>query len=40
MEYINNFLEYLEVIKKHSENTINSYKIDLMDFLELELLQL
>ncbi|MBQ2873259.1 MAG: tyrosine-type recombinase/integrase [Bacilli bacterium] len=32
MNHILDFLEYLEVIKKHSENTINSYKIDLIDF--------
>ena len=32
MNYILDFLEYLHVIKKHSENTINSYKIDLLDF--------
>ena len=34
MKYIDNFLEYLYVIKKHSEHTINNYKIDLIDFLE------
>lgn len=34
MKYIENFLEYLYVIKKHSEHTINNYKIDLEDFLE------
>lgn len=34
MKYIDSFLEYLEVIKKHSVNTINNYKIDLIDFLE------
>ena len=33
MNYILDFLEYLYVIKKHSENTINSYRIDLLDFL-------
>lgn len=32
MNHILDFLEYLRVIKKHSENTINSYKIDLLDF--------
>ena len=34
MKYILEFLEYLDVIKKHSVNTINSYQIDLLDFLE------
>lgn len=34
MKYINEFLEYLEVIKKHSINTINNYRIDLIDFYE------
>lgn len=34
MKYILNFLEYLEVIKKHSEHTIRNYQIDLLDFLE------
>lgn len=34
MKYIDSFLEYLYVIKKHSEHTINNYKIDLVDFLE------
>ena len=33
MKYIEDFLEYLEVIKKHSQHTINNYKIDLEDFL-------
>ena len=32
MNYILDFLEYLRVIKKHSENTVNSYKKDLLDF--------
>lgn len=32
MVEINNFLEYLQVIKKHSDNTINSYKKDLLEF--------
>lgn len=35
MKYINDFLEYLTVIKKHSDNTINSYKIDLIEFYEI-----
>lgn len=34
MKYIDEFIEYLQVIKKHSENTINGYRIDLLDFLE------
>ena len=33
MKYIEDFLEYILVIKKHSEHTINNYKIDLEDFL-------
>ena len=36
MKYIDEFLEYLYIIKKHSEHTINGYKIDLIDFLEFE----
>jgi len=31
---INNFLEYLQVIKKHSKNTIISYRKDLLEFFE------
>lgn len=34
MKYIENFLEYLDVIKKHSEHTIINYQNDLIDFLE------
>jgi len=34
MKYIEEFLEYLDVIKKHSEHTIINYQNDLMDFLE------
>ena len=34
MTYINEFLEYLKVIKKHSENTIINYKIDLLSYYE------
>ena len=34
MKYINDFLEYLCVIKKHSENTINGYKMDLLEYLD------
>jgi len=34
MTYINEFLEYLQVIKKHSENTVINYKVDLVEFSE------
>jgi len=34
MRYIDNFLEYLYVIRKHSENTIINYRVDLCEFLE------
>ena len=34
MKYIIEFLEYLDVIKKHSEHTIINYQNDLIDFLE------
>ena len=34
MKYIEEFLEYLDVIKKHSEHTIINYQNDLIDFLE------
>lgn len=34
MSEINNFLEYLHVIKKHSDNTVNSYRIDICEFYE------
>ena len=34
MKYIDEFLEYLLVIKKHSDNTIINYKVDLCEFLE------
>lgn len=34
MSEINNFLEYLQVIKKHSHNTLNSYQIDICEFYE------
>ena len=32
MNYIDNFLEYLKVVKKHSDNTIRNYRIDLLEF--------
>ena len=34
MKYIDEFLEYLLVVKKHSDNTIINYKIDLDEFLK------
>lgn len=34
MKYVDDFLEYLLVIKKHSDNTIINYKVDLYDFLK------
>lgn len=34
MKYVDDFLEYLYVIKKHSENTIINYRVDLCEFLE------
>ena len=34
MRYIDEFLEYLSVIKKHSNHTINNYRIDICEFLE------
>ena len=32
MKYINDFIEYLKVIKKYSEHTILNYKKDIEDF--------
>jgi len=32
MTYINDFLEYLLVVKKHSENTITNYRVDILEF--------
>jgi len=32
MNYIDKFLEYLKVVKKHSNNTIRNYKIDIDEF--------
>ena len=32
MQYIDDYLEYLKYIKKHSEHTINNYRIDLIEF--------
>lgn len=34
MRDILEFLDYLDVIKKHSDNTIDNYRIDLLEFLE------
>ena len=34
MKYVDDFLEYLTVIKKHSDNTITNYRIDLLEFME------
>ena len=34
MKYIDEFLDYLKVIKKHSENTIINYKTDIIEFNE------
>ena len=33
MKYIDDFLEYLVVIKKHSDNTIINYRVDLLEFI-------
>ena len=34
MKHIDEFLDYLLVIKKHSPNTIKNYKIDLLEFMD------
>ena len=34
MKYIDEFLEYLLIVKKHSDNTITNYRVDLMEFLD------
>ena len=34
MEYIRKYLEYLKVIKKYSEKTLESYKEDLIEYNE------
>ena len=34
MKYINNYLEYLKVVKKYSNKTIQSYYDDLIEYLE------
>ena len=33
MKYIDDFLEYLVVVKKHSDNTIINYRVDLLEFI-------
>ena len=34
MKYIDDFLEYLLIVKKHSDNTIINYQVDLLEFME------
>ena len=34
MNYIDDFLEYLLVVKKHSDNTIVNYRVDILEFNE------
>ena len=34
MKYIDEFLEYLTVIKKHSAYTIKNYRVDLLEFYQ------
>ena len=34
MEYVDDFLEYLLVVKKHSDNTIVNYRVDILEFSE------
>ena len=34
MKYVDDFLEYLLVIKKHSDNTITNYRVDILEFNE------
>ena len=34
MKYIDDFLDYLKVVKKHSDNTIISYHGDILEFSE------
>lgn len=33
MKYILDFLEYLDVVRKHSNHTIRNYRVDILDFL-------
>lgn len=32
MKYIDDFLEYLKVVKKHSDNTVINYQVDILEF--------
>lgn len=32
MKYLSEFLEYLKVVKKHSDNTIINYQVDILEF--------
>lgn len=34
MKYVDQFLEYLLVVKKHADNTIINYRVDLLEFLK------
>ena len=34
MKYVDDFLEYLLVVKKHSDNTIIGYRVDILEFNE------
>ena len=34
MKYLDSFLEYLLVVKKHSDNTIINYRVDIIEFFE------
>lgn len=34
MKYIDDFLEYLLIVKKHSDNTIINYRVDILEFNE------
>ncbi len=34
MKYVDDFLEYLVVVKKHADNTIVNYRVDLLEFME------
>lgn len=34
MKYVTDFLEYLQVVKRHSENTIKNYQSDILEFME------
>ena len=34
MKYLENYLNYLEYQKNYSQDTINSYRIDIVEFFE------